>query len=243
MKVLGLLGFVALILTSFVVGFRLLWLGSRTRQLPELAIGGAFVFAGGIPGVLIVLSADASGALTAAHGGLLAAASVSLLLGASMLAFFTWRVFRATERWSAVLFGCIVAGLVVGHLGNALSALGPTGTLDPGLTWIGVLSRIAAYAWAVAEAAREYVAARRRCAIGLTDPLVANRMLLWAIGLGAVLAIWVHEAVTLAAGGGQTTSFSYVVVALLGFVCAGTLWLAFFPPVFYRNRFATSGAA
>lgn len=243
MKILGLLGFVALILTSFGVGFRLLWMGSRTRQLPELMIGGAFIFAGGIPGLLIALAADASGALSATHGGLLAAASVSLLLGASMLTFFTWRVFRATERWGAALFACIVAGLAVGHLGNALSAIGPTGALSPGLTWIGVSFRIAAYAWAVAEAAREYLAARRRCAIGLTDPLVANRMLLWAIGLGAVLAIWVHEAATLAAGGGQTTSFSYLVVAVLGFVCAGTLWLAFFPPVFYRSRFTTSGAA
>jgi len=241
MKILGLLGFGALLLTSFAVGFRLLWLGSRTRQLPELMIGGAFIFAGGIPGLLIVMAADASGAPTTAHGGLLAAASVSLLLGASMLTFFTWRVFRATERWGALLFGCIVAGLAVGHLGNALSATGSAGTLAPGFTWIGVLFRIAAYTWAVAEAAREHLAARRRCAIGLTDPLVANRMLLWAIGLGAVLAIWIHEAATLAAGGGQAASFSYLVVAVLGFVCAGTLWLAFFPPVFYRRRFAPSG--
>jgi hypothetical protein len=243
MKVVGLLGFLALTLTAFAVGFRLIWQAARTRQMPELMIGGAFVFAGGVPG-LTIAAADASVRAGAAPaGGLLAVASVSLFLGASMLTFFTWRVFRPTERWGAALFAAIVAGLGVGHLGNAGAALGPGATLAVGLTWVGVLFRIAAYGWAVAESIREYRAARRRCAIGLTDALVANRMLLWAIGLGAVLAIWVHEAFLLAAGHGVATSFSYLVVALFGFVCSGSLWLAFFPPVFYQRRFAAAHGA
>ena len=45
MEIVGLFGFAAFVVTSFAVGFRLLWLGSQTRQVPELAIGGSFVLA------------------------------------------------------------------------------------------------------------------------------------------------------------------------------------------------------
>jgi hypothetical protein len=242
MEAIGLLGFVALIAASFAVGFRLLRLGSRTHQLPELMIGGAFVFAGGVPGVLIALADDGSRASVHAMpgGALFAAINVSLLLGASMLTFFTWRVFRPSEGWGALLFAGVVAGLAIGHGGGAFAAFGVAAPLAATFAWIGIAFRVAAYTWACTEALREYFAARRRCAIGLADPLVANRMLLWAIGLGAVLAIWVHEGVTLVVGRGPAT---YLVVALLGFVCAGSLWLAFFPPASYRRRFAAAGGA
>lgn len=63
-----------------------------------------------------------------------------------------------------------------------------------------------------------------------------NRFLLWAVGLAAVLLIWLHSAAMLATGGGRESGF--LIVAMLGFVCAGALWLAFFPPSFYRRRFA-----
>jgi hypothetical protein len=50
----------------------------------------------------------------------------------------------------------------------------------------------------------------------------------------------VHEAITLATGGGPG---SYPVIAALGFVCAGSLWLAFFPPARYQRRFAAQAGA
>lgn len=232
MALLGLLGFVALILASFAVGFRLLRLGARTRQLPELMIGGAFVFAGGIPGVLLLVGDD-GGNGSYADGRLLAAISLSLLLGVSLLNVFTWRVFRAGERWAALLFCALMAGLVVGQGGGAWASL--VGAPAMAFVWLSVSCRIAVYVWGVTEAALAYRAARRRCALGLTDPLVANRMLLWAIGLAAVLAIWMHEAYTLAFG---RSPASFLVIAIFGFVCAGSLWLAFFPPASYQRRFA-----
>jgi hypothetical protein len=240
MELVGLLGFAALVVAGFTVGFRLFWLSLRTHQLPERMIGGAFVFAGGVPGLLLVLADDQSGSGPTAHGGLLAAINGSLLLGVTLLTFFTWRVFRASDRVGVALFTLIVAGLLVGHGGGAIAALGSSAAESPAFQVVGVAFRIAAYAWAVAEATREYRAARRRCALGLSDPLVANRMLLWSIGLGAVLAIWVHEAATLALGGGRG---SYLVIAVLGLVCAGSLWLAFFPPAAYLRRVAATGDA
>ena len=119
-----------------------------------------------------------------------------------MLAVFTWRVFRPVERWGVVAFGCSSRAWSRGYwerrAGGSLT-VGAARAI-PALRLGRRRVRIAAYAWAVAEATREYIAARRRCAIGLTDPIVANRMLLWSIGLGAVLAIWIHEAITMATG-------------------------------------------
>jgi hypothetical protein len=238
MRILGLFGFLAVVVTSFAVGFRLLWLGSRTRQLPELMIGGAFVWVGGVPGAIVAFADDGTGNAFLAHGGLFAAMSLSTLVGASMLAVFTWRVFRPVERWGVVAFGCILAGLVAGYGSAALAGVAGSPRAWS-LLGVGVAFKIATYAWAVAEATREYIAARRRCALGLTAPIVANRMLLWSIGLGAVLAIWIHEAITMATG---PTPASFLVVAVFGFVCAGALWLAFFPPAFYRRRIAVGAA-
>src|SRR5512147_2089688 len=134
MQILGFFGFAALVLASFAVGFRLLWLGSRTRQLPELMIGGTFIGAGGFPGLLLVIADDGSGNGSVIHGGLLVATSLSFLIGVSMLLFFTWRVFRPAERWGAVLFGSILAGLVTGYAGTAVAASGP-------------VSRMTAFVW------------------------------------------------------------------------------------------------
>jgi hypothetical protein len=239
-ETVGLLGFLALIVASFAVGFRLLLLGSRTRQIPELMIGGAFVFAGGLPGVLIAFAENPSArSVHDIDGVVFAAISLSLLLGASMLTYFTRRVFRPADRLGAILFCVVVAGLALGQGGAALAALGVGARFLMLFAWIGIAFRVVAYAWACTEALREYLAARRRCALGLADPLVANRMLLWTIGLGAVLAIWIHEGVTIVIGRGPST---YLVLALLGFVCAGSLWLAFFPPAFYVRRFAAGAA-
>jgi hypothetical protein len=239
MRIIGLSGFLAVVVTSFAVGFRLLWLAAQTRQLPELTIGGAFVWIGGVPGAIVAFADDGTGNAFLARGGLFAAMSLSTMIGASLLAVFTWRVFRPTERWGVVAFGGVLAGLVAGYGSAALAGLAGSSRAWS-LLGVGVAFKIATYVWAVAEATREWQAARRRVALGLTDPMVANRMLLWSIGLGAVLAIWIHEAITMATG---PTVASFLVVAVFGFVCSGALSLAFFPPAFYRRRFALGGGA
>lgn len=242
MLIVGLAGFAALLVASFTVGGRLFLQGLRTRRLPELMIGSAFLFVGGFPGLLMLISDLMDGGRRTgpyADGWMLTVIHLSLLLGVTGLCVFTWRVFRADDRRGLAMFAAIEAMLLLGHLGSAVVSLEP-GASWLTFLWIGICGRIAAYAWAVAETTREWLAARRRCALGLTEPIVVHRMLLWAIGLGAVLAIWAHEAVTVAGGGGRG---SYLVISLLGFVCAGALWLAFFPPAFYQRRIVATGSS
>lgn len=238
MALFGLLGFAAFTLVSFAVGFRLLWLGRQTGGIPEMAIGGSFVLGGGIAGVLGVVVPGVAGLQSAVTLPSLIVSSAALQLGVALLGYFTWHVFRRGETWAAALLGVCVTGLALSFLGK----LG-TGDFDPAqggtFEWIGLSFRVAVYTWGLGESAREYVAAKRRCAIGLADPLVANRFLLWAVGLGAILAVWIYSALAMATG--RNAAGDFVAIALLGFTCAGALWLAFFPPESYRRRFVAVG--
>jgi hypothetical protein len=77
--------------------------------------------------------------------------------------------------------------------------------------------------------------------IGLADPLVANRLLLWSIGMSCILLLWVEALWRLASGGAAQPS--YPTIAVLGLICALSSWLAFFPPAAWRRRFAASPSA
>lgn len=231
MQIVGVLGFAAFTLVSFAVGLRALGIGVRSRQLPELTLGGALVLSGGIGGVLVLLGRAGGGV---GGEGLIVAATSIMSVGAALLALFTWRVFRPAEAWATGVFAGLLGALAVSAVARVLT--GETDPNHPGLfTWLGLLARMAVFAWASGEALREHAAARRRCAIGLSDPLVANRLLLWGVGLGAAFFIWVNSAVQLLR---RNSEPMWLLIAVLGLTCAGALWLAFFPPEAYRRRFA-----
>ena len=84
--------------------------------------------------------------------------------------------------------------------------------------------------------------ARRRARLGLTEPLVANRFLLWGLGTLAALGIWLHSLWSEIAQRSERTEW-YLVVTVLGCGCALSIWLAFFPPRAYRRRFESISPA
>ena len=66
--------------------------------------------------------------------------------------------------------------------------------------------------------------------LGLADPLIVRRFLYWGVCTSAVFCIWMTLAVrALMAGSVWLFPVFDIVSALLGFVVAGSLWLAFFP--------------
>jgi hypothetical protein len=98
----------------------------------------------------------------------------------------------------------------------------PVGVL--GLLTIG--SRSAALLWLFFESASYARSMRRRLRLGLADPIVANRFVLWAIWTGALALIplfvlGLRAALAVLGAGGATA------------VAAG--WLAFFPPASYQR--------
>jgi hypothetical protein len=233
MQLLGFLGVAALALASLAVGARLVVLGLRGGRAPELWIGLSYLFAGFLSCVatLAVGEMRRTGSELADATGLAAAAT--LHAGVACLAVFVWSVFRRGTRGGTAAVCAAVAYVALTFVGVALE--GPS---QPGAgAWAALAGRIAVYTWAAAESFAEWAAARRRVRLGLADPLVANRLLLWGVGTGCVLALWIHSGLTMLRGQTDATA-SYPLIAVLGITCAATSWLAFFPPAFYRRRFA-----
>lgn len=234
MALLALIGISLFAFASFVVGWRLLWLAHRTGMVPEKLIGGSLFLAGGLGTALLILA----GVAGPARGVFSTAAMLAVDCGIVVLGVFTWRVFRPglvgatlVATCTALLFLSFATDWVSGHyLGVRRSGFSMTADY---------CGRLGMYGWASYESLRHYALARRRARIGLTEPLVANRFLLWGLATLAALGIWLHSLWTeLAQRSGQTEW--YLVVTVLGSACALAIWLAFFPPRAYQRRFAST---
>jgi hypothetical protein len=237
LALLALLGISLFAFASFLVGWRLLWVAHRTGMVPEKLIGGSLFLAGGVGTALLILSGFAG----PARGVFSTAAMLAIDCGITVLGVFTWRVFRpglvgatVVATCSALLFLSFASDWVSGHyLGVRRSGFSMTAD------YIG---RFAMYGWASFETLRQSLPARRRVRIGLTEPLVANRFLLWGISTLAANGIWGYSLWSELAQKSDMTEF-YLVASVLGSTCALAIWLAFFPPQLYRRRFATSAAS
>lgn len=237
MALLGLLGISAFAFASFIVGLRLLWLAARTGELPERAIGASLLLAGGVGTTLLVIA----GQMGAARGVLATAAMFAVDCGIAVLGIFTWQVFRPGPVGAALL--ALFGGLVFLSFSTDLASGFYLGVRRPEFSMAAdYAGRLGMYGWATLEALRQYVLARRRLRLGLSDPLVANRFLLWGVGTLAALGVWLHALWRELSGAGSVEE-AYLVIALLGGACAVSIWLAFFPPRAYRRWFESSGGA
>jgi hypothetical protein len=238
MALIALAGMTLFLAASFVVGGRLVLLWTRTRQLPELLIGLSFLLAGGFGATASTVGGELLGRSPALAARLGLTGNLLVDAGVVFLVFFVGRVFRPGRAGTAAC--CIAAAALagVGVLNSVHPASGATALARTVL-------RILVYAWATAESGLEWRAARRRQRLGLTEAAVVNRYLLWSVGTGAIVLLWVHgfwrswEAAAATTGAAS----GYLVIATLGMLCAAAMWLAFFPPEAWLRRFATSAPA
>lgn len=227
---------------SFFLGGRLLWLGGRARRLPELAIGVAFVASGGA-GFALQIAAQAPGALSpGAADAAMAAGKLCVQLGVACQALFTWRVFQPHRAWARALFagfGLALAGVSAGYA--ASGNLGDHTYSGPWF-WLEAAVQLPALAWGALESLRYYARMRRRLALGLADPVVTNRFLLWGVAIGAgVVAAAVGPLIHAL---GVESPYTPALLGLAGFVAllsAGGYWLTFFPPAAYVGWLRTTG--
>jgi hypothetical protein len=105
--------------------------------------------------------------------------------------------------------------------------------------WAPNLGMLAAYGGSSVAPLHYAALMRRRAQIGLGDALVANRMQLWGIGTGAVAGVALLHLVAALFGAHELPPSLVGVVSSLVLVAAIAEWFAFFPPRFYRRRFAT----
>ncbi|MEB2344642.1 MAG: hypothetical protein OZ948_07880 [Deltaproteobacteria bacterium] len=228
-----------------LLGLRLLGLARRSGKTPERWLGLAFACAGA--GVGLLLLAALGGLAPERARRLALAAQVGLSGAVTFLIVFAWRAFRPGSLAAGGLaLGLAGANLAAGAAILATGAPVPAGAL--GL--LAVLARSAALSWLFVESARFARRMRRRVALGLAEPLVANRFLLWSIWTGALAAIPLFVLALRAAGaleapapGAPLPAAARAALAVLGLGGAVALaagWLAFFPPSAYR-RWVASG--
>jgi hypothetical protein len=245
MIILLLISTLASLTASLVLGVRLLRLATRTRELPEAFMGSAFLLAGVVGYILMLIGAAGGKAMPPALAEKFFFSGYGLIsLGVVLTYLFIWRVFRPASGVAKifVIFAAI-ATLVTAHP-IALPGMQEQGARIPGfwgvaLFWLGHSLRIGVGLWGTIEAGGYYLALRRRLRLGLADPIVANRILLWTIASigGAVIflstAIANATAVSDATGGAMEEVMGIgqiLVISSVAFIVAGCQWFAFLPP-------------
>jgi hypothetical protein len=231
---LGLLCFVVTLLARFVVGARLLLLARRTRELPELAMAIAFL-AGGVVGSLLGFVAMMNYVPTDYVVAVGVVSSAGVQLSTLAIVFFNWRVFRPQARWAASFFAITCAIAIVAVLGRLVDT--PEAPRGPIGFWSGMASVLLTYTWTTYEALRYYGLLRRRLHLGLADPAVAHRILLWGIAAGCTTGTSLVTLGIRVAGLQTFPPAVQLAMYALGFAAATAIWLAFFPPAIYQRRF------
>ena len=234
-------GALAMIAVDAVVGVRLLLLARRTRQIPEAALGTAFLLLGAIGYPLTTL----------ARRGVIASESVNAaLMGSGLLVqdvacfavvLATALTFRGGTRVARIVVAVAGVWFAASWLGQLVtSGFGP---LEPNLAYsAGLAARTAAFGWASFEAFRAYTQGRKRVRLGLAEPLVVNRFLLFGLGMGGVFAAFVIFIVgQLTTANPSAAAWVLAATGVMGIAAAVPTWLAFVPPAAYRRRFAAAG--
>ncbi len=223
-------------LVYFVVGARLVRLGNRTRSASEWVLGLTLLI-WGLSYVFWVTSAASHGQ-PALESQLLIASRLATNLGGVWIAYFPLLVFRRGSTWAKWLSASIASCLIVGTAGSIWTG-DPEG-LDPLSNiwwWIEWLGEIGSGIWIGVEGLHHYGTTRPRVRLGLCEPIVSHRYLLWGIAgvfwtllgfviVGQYVEFWV------------TQSWSATLDNLVAFceiAALAMIWLAFFAPAAYQR--------
>lgn len=231
MGLLTALGFGCFFLVSLAVGLRLVFQWHRTRQLPELLIGVGVLGIGPVGYALTVVAQLLDASVPLAAACFYGFAQLAVNLGAFAKLLFNGRVYYPGSRTARLAIGVggvalLVAWIDVARGGFEIAA--------PGLRHVPL---VAALLWGSFEALRYHGRMRRRARIGLGDPVVENRFLLWGLGAGAA-GLGSLVSMVAGMGGGAEVLLDPALLGVLsihGLVAAVCMWLAFLPPRAYTD--------
>jgi hypothetical protein len=216
-----------------VAGLRLFRLSRQTGERPEFLLGIYFAATGQW---YVLYNAPFFFGLEAFPPLLENGVEWIYAVGVVPYLLFIRCAFRTGSSWatalvivsSLFLLGGAAAASLGGHFSNAID--------DPAYLseWVGyTIPSI----WMCCEGLGSHASARKRVRMKLCDPIVANRYLLFGcFGFFQVAAcaadlLWAHGNST----GGSSIVFSSVLLSLAEIASVACLWLAFFPPLFYRR--------
>lgn len=231
------------LVVAVAVGIRLLLLARRTRELPELLLGASFVLGSGLGYVALV-----SGLIALGKGEDVATAVPKIWTGWTLINIgmmlsigFTYTVYRRGEAWAKGLGLTLFALLWIGMLGRGMS-----GQFSQQFQFSGIWyfvhqgTILVGISWALVESLRYHRLMKKRLELGLSDPMVTNRFLLWGMGSACGVGISIL-------GSSPTiypmldpkilpmvSTVSLISMASLGVIEVGLYWLTFFPLERYR---------
>ncbi|MBS1105692.1 MAG: hypothetical protein H6Q91_1194 [Deltaproteobacteria bacterium] len=237
MQLLALPGFLAFFFVSLWVGVRMLAQWGRTRALPELLLGLGVLGIGPVGFGLVMLAAVAGAHQPDAPSLLAGLSALAVGGGAAAKAIFNWKIYHPSSRAAAAIAFASVALLVVAIVGDARSTgFAPAAWMQPGWILVRQGVQVGVLLWGSCEALRWWLRMRRRLRIGIADPLVANRFLLWGIGAGmAGSGSLIGMLVGLAYGQPMNElPLLTLVLSICGLVAAVALWLAFAAPEWWK---------
>lgn len=224
-----------------IVGVRLVLLARRTRQLPELALGAGLLLLAFVGLPLATLGRIPATVGTPLGHFIFAVGIFVVMVGLSLLYVFTWRVFRADSIPARIFV--IAITLVLFVVAGGISYRASLGSSLPEIlslarNWsLAIMGLVALnFAWGGCESFAYYAALRRRLALGLADPVVANRFLLWGLSGAATAILCGGLALCVRAGMAIVVdAIPLSLVALTGSVASVTWFLTFFPPEAYQR--------
>jgi hypothetical protein len=246
---------------GLTVAIRLLRLGARTRG-PERWLGVYFLFMWFVGFVLATViymgwsspSLALPDTLRSVLHGIYVAASSFGLYG---IFVFTQQVFRPTSV--AARRAVLAAGItmVLAWIAYGVTEGFRVGVINGPAYWVGYAVRQAAIVWMAVESFLYWAQLRRRIDVGLAEPILVNRFLLWGVWAVAVslmqlsdpiarLWYWwitgdaVHYQPEI---GRPMTLLTLYATAALGTVSGSALLLTFFPTAGYRRWLLARHAA
>jgi hypothetical protein len=228
---------------SLVVAVRLLLLAGRTRELPEFLIGLCFLTGGVLGRAPIAIGASVPALPETLRIGLYMGGRFLLVICCLAIALMAWRVFQRDQAWAKVFFALLLATLAVHSAVHVFATL-PGTPLDEGTgAWMGIIAKAVAFAWASLESLRYHSLLRRRIALGLADPVVANRIALWGAAAGLIASLFLITPLAgLVTGVAPQNPALVMLQSVVGLVVAVCIALAFFPPQAYLRWIAGRAA-
>jgi hypothetical protein len=216
----------------------------RTGLVEGRILGTAFLFLG--IGYGFYVAPDVVPSLLPLMTPLSFVGRFTLAVGTFWIAIFTWQVFRKDVAWAGWLaWGCgllILLGIGVSIWEGDWDGFSLLTSVGYWLVWLGETIPLV---WVGIEGFVGYSRSIKQVKFGFSDPLVANRFLLWCVfGIMQVCTMIVEIPMNL--GFERQGVFAVWPDAAMGIfevLTIAIVWLAFFPPTFYRNWVNGAAAA
>ena len=241
---------ILILLVLIAPGIQLLSLAYKTRRTPEIWAG--FYFVGASIGLSMrVLGGSYFLTQPVLGDSINTIGHLAFASGTIAMTIFTLRVFRASSTGARIFAGVTIGLIVATTLHNLIAGYA---SVENSYSMVATnFMRLVPTSWAFFESWRYWRSMKKREALGLADPIVTNRFLLWSVWTGAVtllpmvvlgirlLGVIMLGEEELANGVAAAMlpvilNIIRVLFLMLAPIATVALSLSFFPPAFYRER-------